>query len=126
MFRGSPRWPRFTRRIAQPLAGLPLPSAGRPIKVPHNAPRLRLVHQIETCVGPCFDTSESTLFLAVQHPGEDNATHRSGDEEVQAYTLRDRNGGSFEQLWQVPRIMRPPAVLNRPAEPSLLPGGWSW
>ena len=52
--------------------------------------------------GPCFDSSESTLFLAVQHPGEDNATHRSGNEEVQAYTLRDRNGGSFEQLRQVP------------------------
>jgi secreted PhoX family phosphatase len=52
--------------------------------------------------GPCFDASESTLFLAVQHPGEDNATHRSGDEEVQAYTLRDRDGGSFEQLRQVP------------------------
>ena len=48
------------------------------------------------------NSSESTLFLAVQHPGEDNATHRSGDEEVQAYTLRDRSGGSFEQLRQVP------------------------
>jgi secreted PhoX family phosphatase len=52
--------------------------------------------------GPCFDSNESTLFLAVQHPGEDNATHQQGQEEIQAYTLRDRNGGSFEQLRQVP------------------------
>lgn len=52
--------------------------------------------------GPCCDTSEFTLFLSVQHPGEDNATHRSGDEEVQAYALPDRNGGPFEQLRRVP------------------------
>ncbi len=52
--------------------------------------------------GPCFDANESTLFLSVQHPGEDNGIHRHGDEEVQAYTLLDRNGGSFEQLRQVP------------------------
>ena len=52
--------------------------------------------------GPCFDSSESTLFLAVQHPGEDNAIHRPGDDEVQAYSLKDRDGGSFEQLRQVP------------------------
>jgi secreted PhoX family phosphatase len=52
--------------------------------------------------GPCFDTSESTLFLSVQHPGEDNAIHRPGDDEIQAYSLKDRDGGSFEQLRQVP------------------------
>jgi len=52
--------------------------------------------------GPCFDTSDSTLFLAIQHPGEDNATHQPGQEEIQAYTLTDRDGGRFEQLRQVP------------------------
>jgi len=52
--------------------------------------------------GPCFDTSESTLFLSVQHPGEDNAIHQQGQEEIQAYSLKDRDGGSFEQLRQVP------------------------
>lgn len=52
--------------------------------------------------GPCFDSSESTLFLSVQHPGEDNAVHLQGKEEIQAYSLQDRSGGSFEQLRQVP------------------------
>jgi secreted PhoX family phosphatase len=53
--------------------------------------------------GPCFDASESTLFLSVQHPGEDNGT-RSGAEasEAQAHRLVDRDGGAFEQLRWVP------------------------
>jgi secreted PhoX family phosphatase len=71
--------------------------------------------------GPCFDTSESTLFLSVQHPGEDNATHRSGDEEVQAYTLRDRDGGSFEQLRQVPLGSNwPSSAVGTPPRPAVV------
>jgi hypothetical protein len=81
--------------------------------------------------GPCFDANETTLFLSVQHPGEDNATHQSGQEEVQAYTLQDRQGVAFEQLRQVPlgsnwpasiegRIPRPGVVAIRRTDGSPL------
>ncbi|MFN6337292.1 MAG: PhoX family protein [Cyanobacteriota bacterium] len=71
--------------------------------------------------GPCFDSGESTLFLSVQHPGEDNATHHGGDEEVQAYTLRDRNGGGFEQLRQVPLGSNwPAAASGTPPRPAVV------
>jgi secreted PhoX family phosphatase len=71
--------------------------------------------------GPCFDSSESTLFLSVQHPGEDNATHRSGNDEVQAYTLQDRQGGRFEQLRQVPLGSNwPSAAAGTPPRPAVV------
>ncbi|MCP9929184.1 DUF839 domain-containing protein [Cyanobium sp. AMD-g] len=53
--------------------------------------------------GPCFDGAESTLFLAVQHPGEDNGTRLSPEaQEAQAHRLVDRSGRPFEQLRWVP------------------------
>jgi len=57
--------------------------------------------ECELC-GPCFDREEATLFLAVQHPGEDNGTRQPGGEEYQAFTLRDRNNQPFQQLRRVP------------------------
>ena len=55
----------------------------------------------ELC-GPCFDQTESTLFLAVQHPGEDHGVHQRGDQEFQAFQLRDLRNQPFSQLRQVP------------------------
>lgn len=77
--------------------------------------------ECELC-GPCFDSEEATLFLAVQHPGEDNGTRQAGGEEYQAFTLRDRNNQPFQQLRRVPigsnwpseqtgRVPRPGVVM---------------
>ena len=84
--------------------------------------------------GPCFDPEEKTLFLSVQHPGEDNGIHMQGQQEVQAHTLRDRDGQAFEQFRLVPlgsnwparqagRIPRPGvvAIRRRDGSPLLSP-----
>lgn len=60
----------------------------------------------ELC-GLCFDAppgrgQETTLFLAVQHPGEVNGTRRDGAVEIQVHQLVDRGGGAFEQMRTVP------------------------
>jgi hypothetical protein len=52
--------------------------------------------------GVCLDQAETSLFLAVQHPGEVNGSRSQGDEEVQAHELMDRDGGVFQQLRTVP------------------------
>jgi len=52
-------------------------------------------------------------------PGEDNAIHRRGDEVAQAYTHLDKNGGSFEQLRQLPLGSNWPSChLGRSPDPA--------
>ena len=76
--------------------------------------------ECEFC-GPCFDAAERTLFLAVQHPGEDHATHERGMEEFQAHELRDRSGRSFQQLRQVPLGSNwPEGRPGRPPRPGVV------
>jgi secreted PhoX family phosphatase len=74
----------------------------------------------ELC-GACFDSTETTLFLAVQHPGEDNGTRREGAQEAQAHALVDRDGRSFEQLRWVPLGSNwPSGVPGRAPRPGLV------
>ena len=71
--------------------------------------------------GPCFDSAEQTLFLAVQHPGEQNGCHQRGEEEIQAFSLRDRKGAAFEQLRKVPLGSNwPSGVPDRAPRPSVV------
>jgi hypothetical protein len=76
--------------------------------------------ECELC-GPCFDSTEQTLFLAVQHPGEDHAIHHNGDEEIQAHTIQNRDGETFEQLRQVPLGSNwPSGIAGRAPRPGVV------
>ena len=71
--------------------------------------------------GPCFDAQDKTLFLSVQHPGEDGGTHRAGDEEYQAFELRDRANRPFQQLRRVPLGSNwPSGVAGRAPRPGVV------
>jgi secreted PhoX family phosphatase len=79
----------------------------------------------ELC-GPCFDRPAAggmptSLFLAVQHPGEQNGTRQAGAQEIQAIDLVDRDGTSFQQLRTVPLGSNwPSGVPGRPPRPAVV------
>jgi secreted PhoX family phosphatase len=79
----------------------------------------------ELC-GPCFDQPDgaadpTTLFLAVQHPGEQHGTRRDGAQEVQAIDLVDRRGEPFQQVRSVPLGSNwPSGVPGRTPRPAVV------
>jgi secreted PhoX family phosphatase len=75
--------------------------------------------------GPCFDSQEHTLFLSVQHPGENHGARvlRDGVPELttQSHTLVDREGNTFEQRRRVPVGSNwPSGVPGRPPRPGIV------
>lgn len=52
--------------------------------------------------GPCFDTAEETLFLAVQHPGELNGVRHDGAIETRQFIMTATDGTEFVQARTVP------------------------
>jgi len=78
--------------------------------------------------GPCFDPAGKTLFLSVQHPGEDNGIRAvppdpakgDGTREAQGYTLSDRDGQPFEQLRWVPVGSNWPFGAGRAPRPAVV------
>ena len=71
--------------------------------------------------GVCLDQEENHLFLSVQHPGEVHGARVFGGIEFQAHRLVDRDGGSFEQLRQVPLGSNWPAQApGRPPRPGVV------
>jgi len=76
--------------------------------------------ECELC-GPCFDAAETSLFLAVQHPGEVNGTRAGEAREGQGYPLVNRDGRTFEQLRWVPLGSNwPSGVPGRPPRPGVV------
>ncbi len=78
--------------------------------------------------GPCFDPGGTTLFLSVQHPGEDNGiralpqseSDRGRSSEAQGYTVFDRDGQPFEQLRWVPLGSNWPSAPGRAPRPAVV------
>jgi secreted PhoX family phosphatase len=81
--------------------------------------------ECELC-GPCFDqpagaADPTTLFLSVQHPGEQHGTRRDGALEVQAIDLVDCSGTPFQQLRSVPLGSNwPSGVPGRTPRPAVV------
>jgi len=71
--------------------------------------------------GPCFDDQETTLFLAVQHPGEATGTRRDRASETRQFRLTTTDGTEFVQTRTVPLGSNwPTKTVNAPPKPSVV------
>ena len=71
--------------------------------------------------GPVFDNNQTSLFLAIQHPGETHGTRQNMAAETRDFTLLTTDGKSFTQQRQVPLGSNfPSGRVNSPPRPAVV------
>ena len=73
------------------------------------------------CTGLTFNTDNTSLFLAIQHPGEKNGIRRDLAVETRDFELLATDGTSFKQQRQVPVGSNwPSKQVNQPPLPGIV------
>ncbi|MEM8721395.1 MAG: alkaline phosphatase PhoX [Cyanobacteria bacterium P01_G01_bin.39] len=73
------------------------------------------------CTGLTFNTDNSSLFLAIQHPGEKNGIRQDMATQSREFELLATDGTAFKQLRQVPIGSNwPSGQVNQPPLPGVV------
>ncbi|MGL5079018.1 MAG: alkaline phosphatase PhoX, partial [Waterburya sp.] len=73
------------------------------------------------CTGLTFDTSNQSMFLSIQHPGENNGIRQEMATELRTFELLATDGTVFKQQRQVPIGSNwPSGKVNQPPLPGVV------
>ncbi len=71
--------------------------------------------------GPCFTPDETTMFAAIQHPGEANGTRKNQASESREFLITTTTGEEFSQTRQVPLGSNwPSRTADAPPKPAVV------
>jgi secreted PhoX family phosphatase len=73
------------------------------------------------CTGLTFDTNNQSIFLSIQHPGENNGIRQNMQTELRTFELLATDGKAFKQQRQVPIGSNwPSGKANQPPLPGVV------